>query len=226
MKCPYCNTSIHEEWIEKVFVNEKSSGFDRNDDFFEGYSFDYLFCPECENLIIKLRYSKYGCELDDYDKFYMLYPNDEEIIYPKFPSSIPLNDAIPEKYRKIYQESEQVNNISPRASATLSRYLLQMILHEELKILKRNLDEELKELEKLNNIPSKLVAMLQVMRRIANFGAHPKKSTNSNEIVEVEEGESNVMLDLLNELFDYVFIKPKQQEEFLKNAEEKYGIKL
>ena len=46
--------------------------------------------------------------------------------------------------------------------------------------------------------------MLQVMRRAANFGAHPKKSTNSNEIVEVEEGESTIMLDLLEEVFDTI----------------------
>jgi hypothetical protein len=67
--------------------------------------------------------------------------------------------------------------------------------------------------------------MLQIMRRVANFGAHPKKSTNTGEIVEVEKGESDIMLDLILELFDYLFIKPKQQEQFLKKIEEKYGIK-
>ena len=100
-----------------------------------------------------------------------------------------------------------------------------MLLHEELHIHKRNLEDEIKELENGSNIPTKLVAMLQVMRRVANFGAHPKKSTNSNEIVEVEVGESAVMLDLLEEVFDYIFVKPKQQELFLKGIEEKYGIK-
>ena len=33
------------------------------------------------------------------------------------------------------------------------------------------------------------------------------------------------MLDLLEEVFDYIFVKPKQQELFLKGIEEKYGIK-
>lgn len=33
------------------------------------------------------------------------------------------------------------------------------------------------------------------------------------------------MLELILELFDYLFIKPKQQEQFLKKIEEKYGIK-
>ena len=70
--------------------------------------------------------------------------------------------------------------------------------------------------------------MLQVMRRVANFGAHPKKSTNSNEIIDVEVGEADIMLnrrgDLINELFDYLFIKPQRQKEFLQSIKEKYNI--
>ena len=151
---------------------------------------------------------------------------EENIIYPRYSAGRNLNQYVPEKYAQLFQESEEVNNISPRASATLSRYLLQMLLHEELQIQKKNLEEELTELERRGNIPTKLVTMLQVMRRVANFGAHPKKSTNSNEIVEVEEGESTVMLDLLEEVFDYIFVKPKQQKLFLKDIEEKYGIRV
>ena len=68
--------------------------------------------------------------------------------------------------------------------------------------------------------------MLHVMRKVANFGAHPKKSTHSNEIVEVESGEVEIMLDLIAEVFDYVFIKPKQEEEFLTGVKNKYGIEI
>ena len=169
---------------------------------------------------------RYGhCKQVNYDEFWVDTVTNEYLIYPQFSNRKTLSDTIPEKYVQLFQESEQVNNISPRASATLSRYLLQMLLHEELHIHKRNLEDEIKELEGSNNIPTKLVTMLQVMRRVANFGAHPKKSTNSNEIVEVEAGESAVMLDLLEEVFDYIFVKPKQQELFLKGIEEKYGIK-
>ena len=76
----------------------------------------------------------------------------------------------------------------------------------------------------MQSIPSTLIAMLQVFRKVANFGAHPKKSTNSKEIIDVEKGEADVMLELIEELFDYIFIKPKRQEEILKKISEKYGI--
>ncbi|MBQ9423245.1 MAG: DUF4145 domain-containing protein, partial [Pyramidobacter sp.] len=108
--------------------------------------------------------------------------------------------------------------------ATLSRYLLHMILHEELKIKEHTLAEEIEKMEALNRVPSELVEMLHIMRKVANFGAHPKKSTNSAEIVDIEPGEAEIMLDLLEELFDFVFVKPKKLEQFKKVSQEKYGI--
>lgn len=215
MKCPYCNTAIYLEWDGDLVEDRNKRS--------EGYEINYEFCPNCGKLIIQLEHGRIYKNKDGYSELGSI--DREQIIYPFFPNGKTLSKHIPEKYVKLYRESEQVNSISPRASATLSRYMLQMILHEEMHISKRNLEDELKELESKSNVPSSLVTMLQVMRRVANFGAHPKKSTNSNEIIDVENGESDVMLELLVELFDYIFVKPKKQEEFLKRVEEKYGIK-
>ena len=218
MKCPYCATTVHMNWSETALENIHPEESYLKD----GYAIQYGFCPECCNLVIQLQHGmslgwdENGCWINQIDE--------EQLIYPRYATARKLHEFIPHQYAELFRESEEVNNISPRASATLSRYLLQMLLHEELHIHKRNLEEELKELEGMNNVPSKLVSMLQIMRKIANFGAHPKKSTNSNEIVEVEEGESAIMLDLLEEVFDYIFVKPKQQEDFLKTIQEKYGI--
>ena len=218
MKCPHCATGVCISWKEVAFpIPSPDDEDDRG-----GYAIQYGFCPECEKLIITLQH---GLEVG-YTMGYWIDDIDEEsMIYPRHSVGRILDQYVPLKYAELFRESEEVNNISPRASATLSRYLLQMLLHEELSIKKKNLEEEIKELEGSSNIPTKLVSMLQVMRRVANFGAHPKKSTNSNEIVDVEAGESSVMLDLLEEVFDYIFVKPKQQELFLKGIEEKYGIK-
>lgn len=220
MKCPHCATTVFIYWNQVTFLEPTpEDSYDNG-----GYTIQYGYCPECGKLVIQLQHgiqsgrsgiNEYWIDQIDY----------EDIIYPRYSAGRNLDQYVPERYAQLFRESEEVNNISPRASATLSRYLLQMLLHEELHIQKRNLEDEIKELENGSNIPTKLVTMLQVMRRVANFGAHPKKSTNSNEIVEVEAGESAVMLDLLEEVFDYIFVKPKQQELFLKGIEEKYGIK-
>ena len=220
MKCPYCFTSINLNTKKTVFRDELCIFDDDYED--TGYALKYGFCPECNRPIVLLAEGKY-CNAMSGD--YIAEEGENIILYPKFPSVTQLSNFIPQKYVALYQEAEQVNNISPRASATLSRYLLQMILHEELNIKKRNLEEEITELESQSHIPSTLVTFLQGMRRVANFAAHPKKSTNSAEIVEIEEGESAVMLELINELFDFVFVKPAKETEFVKKIEAKYGIK-
>lgn len=219
MKCPYCSTGINIDWsIDDTFYEVSDEEFNR-----QGYEIAHGFCPECNKLIIRLAYGNIHTSIDSFLDLQTI--DFEEIVYPKFSSGRILDKYIPNQYAKLFHESEQVNNISPRSSATLSRYILQMLLHQELNIRKKNLKEEIDELERRGDIPSTIITMLQVMRQVANFGAHPKKLINSNEIAEVEKGESDVMLELIIELFDYLFVKPRNQQEFLRQIEEKYGIK-
>ena len=213
LNCPHCGRA--------VFIDFKVTGIALESG---GINVNHEFCPSCSKIIVNIEfgkrfeYNKIPCRATSIYK--------EEILYPKFLSGKILDKSIPQKYQELYRQAERVNSISPMASATLSRYILQILLNEELKIKKRNLEEEIKELEEKNNIPSKLVTLLQVMRKVANFGAHPKKSTNSNEIVEVENGEAEIMLDLIFELFDHVFVKPNQQQQFLGDIKDKYGIEV
>lgn len=218
MKCPHCGTAInvsHE-------VNEFSTEDEKTGDPI--IALDISFCPECSKPIINM----------EYGKIIRRYPNgspcweaeSSQLIFPQTVAVRILSKHIPSMYQISFHEAERVLPISAKASATLSRYLLQMILHEELKIKKRNLDEELQELENSSSVPTSLVTILQIMRKIANFGAHPKKSTNSAEIIDVEPHEAEVMLDLIEELFDYVFVKPAQKQEFIRMAKEKYGVEV
>ncbi len=223
MKCMHCGTAFYDDWEYQV-VSEFDE-FMLEDKYTQ---IKYTQCPECREMIIFLEtgssLSRYRS--NEYEDYMLGSVENSTLIYPKFPNLEELDDAIPEKYRDLYRESAQVNFISPRASATLSRYLLQLILHEEFDIKERNLEQEIDKLQKLPQIPSTMVTYLQVMRRVANFGAHPKKSTNSREIIDVEKGESDIMLELLKELFDFVFVKPKHQRAVFSQIEEKYGIKV
>lgn len=218
MICPHCGIGFSPTWTAVAYripVDE-----DDDSELGEGYHVQTCFCTECKEIIVMLQYgheyiySIHGSYLNKIDKTIM--------IHPKFQKAKRAHEYVPKIYADLFLEASQVNNISPRASATLSRYLLQMLLHEEYEIKKRNLEDEINELEK-KDVPSTLIKLLQIMRKVANFGAHPKKSTNSNEILAVEQGESDIMLELINELFDHMFVKPKQQALFLREIEEKYG---
>ena len=46
------------------------------------------------------------------------------------------------------------------------------------------------------------------MRNVGNFAAHLLKDTNTGEIVEVEPGEAEWLLDVLEGLFDFYFVQP------------------
>ncbi len=50
------------------------------------------------------------------------------------------------------------------------------------------------------------------MRNIGNFAAHPTKSDSSGEIVDVEPGEADWLLETLEGLFDFYFVQPKLLE--------------
>jgi len=221
MICPYCGIGVSIDWDE-----DSSPTPTDEDDYEDGYGQLSGFCTECNKYIVLVQHgTEYEYDIQS-GKGCLHDINFQEQVYPKFSYKKNLDDTIPQKYCELFRESEAVLDLSPRASATLSRYLLQMLLNEELKIKKKNLEDEINELETRTDIPSTLVAMLQVMRKISNFGAHPKKSTNSNEIVDVESGEAEVMLDLINELFDYLFIKPQKQKKFLQSMKEKYNIDI
>jgi hypothetical protein len=59
---------------------------------------------------------------------------------------------------------------------------------------------------------------------IGNFAAHPLKSTNTGEIMEVEDNEAEWNLDTLERLFDFYFVQPsiaaKRKAEINKKLKE------
>ena len=58
-------------------------------------------------------------------------------------------------------------------------------------------------------MPSNISEGLDAVRVIGNFAAHPIKSKSSGEIIEVESGEAEWNLDVLEALFDFYFVQPE-----------------
>ena len=99
---------------------------------------------------------------------------------------------------------------SPKASAALSRRLLQRVLREQLAIKRRDLSLEIDAFIETSGAPTYLTNAMDAVRTVGNFAAHPLKNTNTGEIVDVEEGEAQWLLDVLSSLFDFVFVQPKR----------------
>jgi hypothetical protein len=111
-------------------------------------------------------------------------------------------------FRQDFNEAVAVLSLSPKASAALSRRILQAILREKAKTKKRDLADQIDEVIALGHMPTHILEGLDAVRNIGNFAAHPIKSTSTGEIVEVEPGEAEWNLDVLESLFDYYFVQP------------------
>ena len=98
---------------------------------------------------------------------------------------------------------------SPEASAALSRRCLQQILRDKAQVqYPNNLARAIEEVVSNPRLPTDLADSLDAVRNIGNFGAHPNKSLNTGEIVEVEPGEAEWSLEVIELLFDYYFVRP------------------
>jgi len=102
-----------------------------------------------------------------------------------------------------------VESYSQKAAAALARRCLQNLLHDQ-GIRKKNLNEEIA--EAIIKLPSHLSQAIDAVRTIGNFAAHPIKYEHTGEIVEVESGEAEWSLDVLEQLFDFYYVAPKQLE--------------
>ncbi|MGD2094895.1 MAG: DUF4145 domain-containing protein [Phycisphaerales bacterium] len=188
MKCPHCLNGIHSNKESKFFGSD-----------IEGHwTIIYEQCPECQKYIIELE-----CE-----PFEAGYPTRRIQVYPKGVSRAPVPEQVPNKFADDYKEACLVFSDSPKASSALSRRCLQNILREKAGIKKNNLADEIQQVLKSNQLPSHLSTAIDAVRNIGNFAAHPIKSTNTGQIVDVEPGEAEWLLDVLEGLFDFYFIQP------------------
>jgi len=220
MKCLHCNISIHKSFNEH-WINSSHSEYESE---FFGYCLSYMICPECKKPIIELSMgnAKYQppSGLDCYTQWFTD-PPETIVMNPKF-NCVKVNKLVPDKYAKEFIEAANTMQISPKASATLSRRLLQMVLQIELKIKKKSLDLEIQEYEKRQGVSSEFIELLQLLRQVGNFGAHPKKVENASEIVEIEEGEAEILLAIIEKLFDEVFVKPQLMKQSINTLKNKY----
>ena len=163
-------------------------------------------CPECEKLILRVQYGHSGRSLPS-----TMAVTQTFLIYPPF-SSRSVAAEVPEALALTFQKASAILPISPEASAALSRRLLQHTLQEHLNIKKGNLDDQIEEFKR-QGIPLYLSEPLDAIRKVGNFAAHPIKNTNTGEVVPVEPGEAEWLLEVLEFLFDFAFIQPKKLEE-------------
>ncbi|EPD81697.1 hypothetical protein HMPREF1207_05455 [Paenibacillus sp. HGH0039] len=141
-----------------------------------------------------------------------MHGGDEITVYPLNKNKLIVTEEIPQEYLSDFNEAVNVLFISPKASAALSRRCLQNFLHNELQIKKNSLAQEIDQFINSQQVPSYIIEAVDAIRNIGNFAAHPLKDTNTGEIIDVEPGEAEWLLEVLEMLFDFYFVYPKKLE--------------
>lgn len=199
MKCPHCRVDFHDGARVAPITEDKEGK----------WGAVHRVCPNCSRAVIELfcahslTYNRGEERWQFSSPVYQRY-----LSYPKAPSRAPLSPEVPEKYAVDYREACLVLSDSAKASAALSRRCLQHLLRDEYKVKKGNLADEIQQVLDEKRMPSYVLDSLDAIRNIGNFAAHPIKSTASGEVLDVEPGEAEWNLDVLEGLFDFFFVQP------------------
>ena len=210
--CPYCQTVVCFEmvsgrvhkWNGDTFGHESVSDIALS--AVQGGKGERHFfpsmCPHCKNIILA---DSAGT---------LLWPHTY---------SVPIPEEVKGEAPGLaadYNEAALVLPKSPRASAALSRRCLQSILAEKGGAKRSDgLADQIQEV--LHSLPHELALNLDVVRKIGNFTAYPMKSTNSGEILDVEEGEAEWSLQIIGELFDHYYVLPSRSAARRKELDDK-----
>jgi hypothetical protein len=209
--CPHCLRAVHfvsammyhvgtsgTSLIEKISVGSPA----------EGVNLYYAACPSCERLVVSIEH----LVRDEVGTRLVLTPGSEFMCWPLLGASRPIPPEVPAAVAKDYRQAALVLNLSPEASAALSRRCLQAVLRDQGFDSDRVYDQ-IKSAKAGSNLPTYVADDLDHIRVIGKFAAHPNKDTNTGEIIDVEPGEADWNLHVLDLLFDHYYVRPAKAKQ-------------
>ena len=90
----------------------------------------------------------------------------------------------------------------------MGRRCLQAVLREKAGVKPSDLSKEIDEVLASKTLPPDLAEAIDDVRNVGNFAAHPLKGTNTALVLDVEPGEAEWTLVVLETLFDFSFVQP------------------
>jgi hypothetical protein len=119
MKCPHCTVSIHESWTANQVYSKQENGSALT----TAWRIQYMVCPECKKSILRFGRAEIGQNYITEPKFWQQF-------HPSGSSRPPVSSVVPKDISADYSEAARVLELSPKASAALSRRCLQSALRE------------------------------------------------------------------------------------------------
>lgn len=126
-------------------------------------------------------------------------------------------DYIPKAIREDYSEACLICELSPKASATLSRRCLQGIIRNVWEVKKGRLVDEIKQIE--DKISPESLKEINLIRNIGNIGDHMEKDVNL--IIDIDPGEARLLIELIESLIKEWYIDKHERKKRTAALEEK-----
>lgn len=209
--CPYCShhstitdpnqySAWNKVWAQKSLWGEV------------GFGFSAIVCPNKDCHQLKLTsyltgVNSAGNRSSTTHRIWQLLPESEAKVLPEY---------IPEPIQEDYYEACRIRDLSPKASATLSRRCLQGMIRDFHGISKNRLIDEIKALEE--KVETDVWESIEAVRAVGNIGAHMEKDINV--IVDVEPQEAQLLIGLIEQLVDEWYVARedrRKRAEKLKN---------
>lgn len=212
--CPFCN-SVFPKTPSSYIVRSLSfkyqdpkntaQHFGKSLETFEqtpdAIAVEFALCPACNKHSIKI--IGVGSEVKSIESNFS-----PSSLAKQFP------DYIPQSIRVDYEEACKIVNLSPKASATLSRRCLQGMIRDYWEVSgKKNLFEEINAIQ--DRIDPQVKNVLTGVRQLGNIGAHMEKDINL--IVDIDPSEANQLIKLIEYLMEQWYIKRYESEELMKS---------
>lgn len=132
-----------------------------------------------------------------------------------------LPDYVPKVIVEDYREACSIRDLSPKASATLSRRCLQGMIRDFFGIKKNRLVDEIEALE--DKVDPATWAGIDAVRRIGNIGAHMEKDIDL--IIDVDADEAQLLINLIESLIQDWYVVRHERDVRLKSLVNVASIK-
>ena len=215
MQCPHCSVAFRDIWHRDRMKYD--NGFNAS------WECITTVCPECHKPSIKISevLLPTGTPVVDLVSKALAM---EQWVYPTSRRGKRFGNEVPDEFKKDYLEACEILLVSPRSSATLSRRILEAVLGEQgyrQSTISKRIEAVRNESVPDKKLPTVLSIVIDVVRQFGNFSAHQKKSVLTFQIIEVEPGEAELCLEIVEGLFEHYYVRPAIETEKVEKINQK-----